>query len=747
MFEFLFKYPPAAYAKGHIVFLAGWPAWSLILVLLAVVLVAVQWRRAPHTRLTGARRWALWLLQTAFLALLLLLIGRPALSVATLKPQQNIVAVLIDDSRSMAEPEGEDTRLGQVRRVLSGGLLEGLRSRFQLRLYSFGHGLRRIQKPDETGAAEQATHIGEALRSLAAEAAGLPVGAVVLLSDGADTGGGIDRDTVAELRARRIPVHAMGFGRERYDRDLELAGVELATRALPGARLTAAARLRHSGYSRGCARLTVRDSGKVLASREIVLTASEQSESLVFAVGPAGPHRLEFALQKLDGEQNPHNNAIVRLVNVEDLKPRILYLEGEPRWEFKFIRRAVEEDHGLQLTTILRTTENKLYRQGISDPKELEQGFPAKPEELFAFRGLVIGSVESGYFTPAQQELIRDFADRRGGGVLFLGGRHALAEGGWSRPPVGELLPVALPERKGTFHRDRARVELTAAGRESLICRLTEPAEANVERWQKLPALADYQEAGQPKPGALVLAQLESPDGRRLPLLVTQNYGHGRVALLATGGSWRWQMLQELSDQTHEMFWQQLLRWLVTGAPGQVSGSTPLPVLEDESRVILRAEVRDKAFRPLRDARVEARIVGPEGQKETVWLEPAAHEPGVYQAEWKAERAGGYSAEILASRGEEQIGRDMVLLRREDGVAENFHALQDRELLQTLAAETGGRYYRPSEASRLAKEITYSEAGISVRETHDLWDMPLVFLLALSLRFAEWLLRRNWGAV
>lgn len=750
MFEFLFKYPPAAYANGHFVFLASWPAhWAAAALAVVFVALAFQFRRRPPrpASLPTARRALLWLLQGGFLALLLLLLWQPALSVAVLKPQQNVIAVLVDDSRSMLMRDPDGSRLQQARRILQGGLLADLRARFQVRLYRFGDRLETLEAPERISGREQATHIAEALRAVAAEAAGMPVGAAVLLSDGADTGGGIDRETIAQLRARRIPVHTVGLGRERFDRDLEIAGVELPARTLPEARLMATVRIRQNGYTRARTRLSVQEAGKTLASREIVLGAGEQAESLIFGAGSAGPHRLQFVLDPLPGEENPRNNALVRLLNVENLKPGILYVEGEPRWEFKFLRRAVEDDAGLRLTTLLRTTENKLYRQGISDPKELEQGFPAKPEELFGFRGLILGSVESGYFTPAQQELIRDFADRRGGGVLLLGGRHALAEGGWSRPPLADLLPVVLPDRKGTFHRDRARAVLTAAGRESLICRLEEPVERNLERWRKLPLLADYQEAGDPKPGALVLAELESPEGRKLPLLVTQNYGRGRVALFATGGSWRWQMLQELSDQSHELFWRQLLRWLVGGAPGEVSASTPLPVLEDEGRLTLRAEVRDKAFRPLPDARVEARIVGPEGLSQTVELQPAPHDPGAYQAEWFAAKAGSYSAEIQARRGQEEIGRDLVLFRREDGVAEDFHVLQNRELLQGLAGETGGRYYRPAEASRLAKDISYSEAGISVRETRDLWDMPFLFLLAVGLRSTEWLLRRRWGAL
>ena len=130
-------------------------------------------------------------------------------------------------------------------------------------------------------------------------------------------------------------------------------------------------------------------------------------------------------------------------------------------------------------------------------------------EDLFGFQGIILGSVEAGYFTPAQQELIQQFVDRRGGGSA-VPGRPRLA-GRWRlstklRLPI--CLPVHLPDRKNTFHRDPATAELTAAGRDSLICRLEENPDKNVERWKKLPYLMNFQEVGAPKPGAVVLADM-----------------------------------------------------------------------------------------------------------------------------------------------------------------------------------------------------------------------------------------------
>jgi uncharacterized membrane protein len=512
---------------------------------------------------------------------------------------------------------------------------------------------------------------------------------------------------------------------------------------------------RSFGYAGQKARIAVRDGGRILTSQEVTLkdNGAPQSEQVQFNAGIAGAKSYQFSIEPLAGEENTANNAVTRLVHVESAKPRILYIEGEPRWEFKFIRRAVEDDKSIKLSTILRTTQNKIYRQGFDNVKELEDGFPAKAEELFQFSGLIIGDMQASYFTAAQQDLIREFANRRGGGVLFLGGRETLSDGGYQHSPLAELLPVKLLDRKGTFHREQGTFELSPIGRDSVICRLEEKPDRNAERWKKMPVLADYQEVGEAKPGAVTLADVNAGGKRRSPLLVTENYGRGRTALFATSGSWRWQMLQPVEDMTHEMFWRQLMRWLITDTPGRVISSTPKPVLADETTVHLRAEVRDKSFKTLSNVRVNAHVVGPEGTTADVEMNPASLEEGVYTADYTAEKPGSYVAEISvqpaagAKPEAEEMGRDVVMFRREDGVAENFRTSQNRELLEKLAEQTGGRYYTAKDMGKLADQISYSEAGITTRETKDLWDMPIVFLLALMLRSGEWLLRRKWGVV
>ena len=353
--------------------------------------------------------------------------------------------------------------------------------------------------------------------------------------------------------------------------------------------------------------------------------------------------------------------------------------------------------------------------------------------------------MESGYFTPGQLELLREFVDKRGGGVLFLGGRFSLSEGGWGSSGAADLLPTFLPNTKGTFHRDGATTQLTAAGAESAITRLVDDRSKNMERWKKLPYINDYQDAGTPKPGSTVLAELNA--GKTMPLLITQSYGRGRTALMATSGTWRWQMSQALGDPTHDLFWQQLLRWLAADSPGQVTASMPEQTMMDEGHVKMTATVRDKEYTPAADAHVSAHMIGPEGISAVVDMSPVPNLPGTFEVDWTAEKPGSYVAEVTATRGSEDLGKQVLAFRRVDGVAENFHTEQNRELLQRLSDETGGRYWKQSELDRLPKEISYSEAGISVRDTKELWDMPIVFIVLLSLIAGEWLLRRKWGVV
>jgi uncharacterized membrane protein len=753
MFDFFLKYPTAIFSRGQFVLLSGWPHW-LLYVLMAAAVGVLGWliHRRMAQAAAGLKGWhagAIWALESLLAILLLLLVWQPAIVIAELKPQQNIIAVLVDDSRSMSISDNGVSREQQAVNALQSGVLENLQKKFQTRIYRVDNHLTRVSSLDSLkNSPAPATRLGDTLKNFADETSGLPIGAVVLLSDGADNSGGIDSSTISALRSREIPVHTVGFGPEQVPNDVEINDATVAARAMQNSRLSASVSFHQRGFSGHKATLSVRDGDKVLASREITLASDGtiQTEALPFNAGTPGVKSLRFSIDVIPGETNTQNNAVTRELDVRSGKRKILYVEGEPRWEYKFIRRAEDDDPNVELISMLRTTENKIYRQGITDPNELADGFPTTADALFQYQAIIIGSIEAGYFTPAQQELMREFVDRRGGGLLFLGGRSALAAGIWQGSAVADLFPVVMPSSKDTFRRDPATPILTQAGADSMITRLDDDPQKNDARWKKLPYLMDYQDAGTIKPGAAVLLQMRA-DGRTLPLLVTENYGRGRTAVMATGGSWRWQMSMPLGDTSHVTFWQQLLRWMIQETPGQVAASVPNPMIYDDGRIQISADVRDKAYMPAADSQVQAHVMGPNGFSAMVDMQPAPNTPGIFQADFTADQPGSYLAEVTAQRAGQELGSDTVAFQRLDGVAENFHTEQNRSLLEELASQTGGKYWHPEDLSKLPAEIPYSAAGITMRETKELWDMPIIFFLVILLRFSEWFLRRKWGIV
>src|SRR4029077_5393373 len=142
-----------------------------------------------------------------------------------------------------------------------------------------------------------------------------------------------------------------------------------------------------------------------------------------------------------------------------------------------------------------------------------------------------------------------------------------------------------------------------------------------------------------------------------------------------------------VGDNAHSLFWQQLIRWLLIDSFRQVAVTVPSPVLFDERRVVLTAEVHAKDYQPVSDAHVEAHIIGPGGMSASLDLTPVPDAPGSYQADWTASKAGSYLTEVIARRGNDQIGRDVLTFQRTDGVAEHFHTGQNRDLLEHLASQ------------------------------------------------------------
>src|SRR5271165_1524090 len=297
MFQFFFKYPMPVFSKGKFVLLGAWPGWVLLLLIVACTagLAVLIWSRLPEAA-ANISRWragTVWLLQSLLIATVLVLLWQPAITVAELAPQQNVIAVVLDDSRSMAIADsGSDGKLSReaaAQKALEDGVLAGLQKKFQTRLYRLDNRVAQAAALRDIQPAAPATHINDGLRQLTSETSDLPIGAVVLLSDGSensiDGSGDLALETINALRNRRLPVHTVGFGKEQLAHDLELNEVKVASRAMADSRIPATVTLHQRGYAGSKVLLVIRDGDKTLGSHEITLGAdgATQVETVFFS--------------------------------------------------------------------------------------------------------------------------------------------------------------------------------------------------------------------------------------------------------------------------------------------------------------------------------------------------------------------------------------------------------------------------------------------------------------------------------
>lgn len=744
MFERLFTHPFWAYRTGTFTFASAWPTGLLITLILAgAALVAWSlWRRR-------ALGWRLLLpvgvLQTTLLALMLCLLWRPVMNVERVRDRENELAIAIDASSSMAYGDAGQSRLQEVAAALQKGTLQDLEKTFAVRLFGFAQTTMPLDSLDAMPPPGRQTRIGDALTQVLQSAGSAPLAGVILFSDGAENGDTLTEERLAEIASYGVPVHAVGIGPEQALDDLELARVEVAANAPAGSTIDARIGIRHNGAAQ--ARLRVYDRDNLVAARDVKLRPETSSThlSVDLPAGQAGAHELRFVLAPLEGESNVINNTRTRIVNVPATRRSILYIEGEPRWEYKFLRRAVDRDRALRIASIVRTTPNKHYRQGVNSADELVDGFPADAAELFAYEAVIIGSYEAAGLRAEQHRILKEFVDRRGGTVLMLAGRYGLSAGGWQNAALAQTLPVQLTGRQlAQFVQRPAQAQLTVYGAESPIPRLEADARRNLERWKKLPPLADYQSLGRLKPGAVVLLEANAGQGRA-PLLVWQHYGRGATYVLATASTLRWQMRMPSEDESHEIFWRQLIHAISSTAPARVTVSGERSVYDDERSVRIEAEVRDERFEPIDDATVELQVAPERDAAFSQPMQASGQGDGRYFATLDATSTGLYRIEMTARAGDKEIGSAVTHVLRNDGVAEHFATYQHRDLLERIAAATGGRYWPLSELDGLARAIPYSKAGIVERQRLDLWNLPVVFLALLALKLGEWLLRLRWG--
>jgi uncharacterized membrane protein len=767
VFRFLFKYPPLMFQQGDFTWGLSRPVLLLVAAAIAVAIAALLTYSGLATIERPRDRIVLVGLRLATLAVLLFCLVRPTLMLKAAVPQQNFVGVLIDDSRSMAIADRDgQPRSAFVQEQLGGvraPLLDALSKRFVVRFFRFSSSSDRVTSAANLKYGGTATRLGQALDRARDELAGLPLAGLVMVTDGADTSAASIDESLASLKARSIPVFTVGVGQEHFARDVQVTRVETPRSVLKGTALVVDVVVSQTGYGGQSVPITVEDDGRIVSTQDVKLPVDGESATIKvrFTASEAGPRLFKFRVAEQQGEQVTQNNARDALIEVRDRKEKVLYFEGEPRSEMPFMNRAIKDDNNLNVVVLQRTAENKYYRINPSNPEELIGGFPKTREELFAYRGLILGTVEAASFTPEQLRMIADFVSKRGGGLLALGGRRSFAEGGWSGTPVGEVLPI-VPDAPNSKYFSLVDVRPTRAGALFPVTQIGDSESASTAKWNDMPQLSAVNSVHQVKPGATVL--LNGIDSRRQEqvVLAYQRYGRGKAIALPIQDSWVWKMDAKMpvTDTTHAMFWRRLIRWLVDGVPDQVNLTTNADRVEPGEPVRLSAEVLDASFTEVNDSRAVAHVTSPSGKTSEVPLDWTVTRDGEYRATIVPEEAGLYDIKVTATRDaaaggrsaavdrdqkEKGLGAASMHIRVSAGDAEYFDAAMRAPLLQRIAEETGGRFFTAANAAALPEAVSYTGRGVTVVEERDLWDMPALLIMLVGLVSAEWGFRRARG--
>lgn len=755
LFQLLFEYRPVVFSQGDLRF----AAWSGSYVALMVAIVGVGAGLLTYrasARVKPRDRAILAALRVALIVLIAVCLFRPVLVVKAAVEQQNFVAVLLDDSRSMQIADHDGAPRAQFVRQEFGaqdrGVLKSLSDRFMVRTFRFSTAASRLDVEDELTFAGAQTRLGVALDGARQELAGLPLAGIVVISDGADTAEDTLGTSLLGLKSQGVPVFTVGVGRESLSQDIQIGRVSTPRFALKGTTLMIDVLVTQTGFSGKTITLDVEDDGRLVGSQQVKLPedGSAATARVRFSVADAGARVFKFRVAPQEGELITENNVREALVDVRDRREKILYFQGEPRHDVGFIQRAVADDQNLQVVLLQRTADNKYYRKGIDNPDELTAGFPKTREELFSYRAVILGSIEAGAFTGDQLQMLAEFVDRRGGGLMMLGGARSFSEGGYAGTAVGDVLPVVLDPNGRTPQLARLTVKPTRAGLAHGVTQIAETESASAERWNFLstlePKVTTLNGADAVKPGATVLLTATDEARRERPVLVYQRYGRGKAFAFTLQDSWLWQMHAAISveDMSHEYLWRQLLRALVDGVPDVVEPRLTDRVEPGET-ITLRADVVDRGFVELNDASVVAHVSRPDGSIVDVPMQWSGERSGEYTATVPAVGAGEYEARIEASRAGTPLGTTTAHVRAAPGDAEYFDATMQAATLRRIADETGGRFYTADTMQGLAEDLRYTGRGVTTVEERDLWHLPIVFILLVGLLCAEWAFRRKVG--
>lgn len=754
--HWLFSYPWNVYRDGELVFQSPVPGEVRLVVFAAIGVLTWLLYRRVRDRVRPSIWRALLALRVLLVTTLAFLLGMPALRLAHPREGGAFTAFLVDTSRSMtiadAGPATQQVaRIEAARTLLAdpasggAGLLSATGDQSTPILYAFDAELRRTEARD-VKADGHFSNLFRALRDSEAELRHLPLASVVLLTDGCRNQGGSAEEAARLLQGRGVPLYTVGLGHEPPPRDYEVVQVMAPRRVRRNSEVELQVTLRHTDFHEPFNLELARD-GATITTQRVTPDPDTDTRQVRMAFTPdhEGTATYQVSIPPAAGESITNNNARDVRIEMQDDRLPVLYVEGSPRIEYRFLRRAMYRDQDFRVVGLLRLSSQRFYVQG-ADASEayLANGFPTNRTDLFRFQAVILGDIEASYFTRAQLEMLEAFVSERGGGLLMLGGVNSFGLGGYAGTPIDKLLPLTISASDAPYVDGLYAFRPAVGAMDHPVMRVAPDPEQSLAIWGTAPPLIGLTPLRGIKSGATLLLQ-EQKSGQ--PILAVQAYGAGRTAAFTSGGSWYWRVSRPASDEFQERVWKQLVRWLVVGAREQLTVETDADTYARRDPVTIRATVFGTDLRPRNDARVVATVTDPLGNSEELPMDWILSEEGVYQCRYVPALEGDHAVSVRIEGGDVRPTSRSFLVA--EPTIEFSDAGLKRERLKEMARIAGGAYYEYPDVAGLADHLRRDAAAEQERRavprTLPLWDMPALFLVILALAGAEWWIRRHHG--
>lgn len=734
--------------------------------------VALSWLASRRVA-SPWRRVALISLRTGAATCALILFLEPAIELRQVAREPNRVAVLVDDSLSMAlrDGAGAPTRSQRARSLIdeSAEAFASWRAEHHIDFYTFSDALVPSSEPTVgTGApGGKATLVRQALEQVRARYTGSDLAAVVLVSDGIGTGDfaegaglGAARDFLRSLETR---VHTAWAGRPGL-RDVAVSRILADEFAFARTVVKVEAVIRSTGFGARRIPVVLSSDGRALRRKYVDLGSGEQEARVEFEFTPAkvGKYVYEISTPVAEDEAVAENNSRSFVLRVIRDKIRVLQVVGQPSWDVRALRGMLKQNPNVDLISffILRTQADIL--NASNDELSL---IPFPTQELFeeqlpSFDLIVLQNFNyADYGIAPYLDNIKSYV-MGGGGLIMLGGALSFASGDYAGTPVADVLPVGLSgdSSRGDRLLDAGAFspQLTEQGKVHPITALRFEPSDNAAAWRALPPLQGINLVRGSRKNALVLAvhpTLRTVDREPMPLIAAWEVGQGRSLAITTDSLWRWGFVAAATPgddgRAYFKLWENAIRWLMDD-PDLRYLRVDSDRIEYAPGAPVRLDVRllDRDYKPRAGGAVTLEVSrgsDPTRVEEVAKVDITTGEGGEAHHELPRLDAGVYRVIARAQVGERKVEASDIFLVRQAS-EELSRPAPTQELLQVIADVTGGTQLGPVE--ELPADLPMAEprvVRVDRRSDVELWSRPWLLVAALLLLGLEWGLRGRIG--